>query len=382
MSIGRAALAAAVAIAMTVSGCGIRKYVWWPSPPRNIVREAARPPAAETPKPQQDFTKAYSEAMARTREAVPRGAGKEALPLWKALEGSQWETDAIYNQGVLLHIEQDYDGAASHYRRIAGRSAVHEPAAANLLGIHLVRGEWNEAGALADRLLPAGTALPREMLPELASNIAAALVERGDYDRAAEMMLALRARKASVPSLSWNMAVLAYRQGNIDAARRLAAKIHPETANLFPVAASRIAWDRESAAVPAMDNASAAGRRMASLAGNLAAFEEYRKGNVAAAEAILARKPVDAETFPEIHTNAGMMQMERGKWKDARASLEKAVREKPGMPEGWINLGIFKELYEGNAPEALICYRRYITMNGSKKDEVGKWIEWLEKSPQ
>jgi tetratricopeptide (TPR) repeat protein len=366
---------------MAVSACGLRKYVWWPSPPRNVMRETARPPVAEIPKATQDFSKAYSEAIARTREAVSRGAGKEALPLWKAMEGSPWEADAIFHQGVLLQLDQDFDAAAAHYRRLAERSPVHEPAAANLLGIHLLRGDNKEAGALADRLLPAGAVPPPGMPPELAANIAAALLERGDLDRAASILLAMRTRGDYPASLSWNMAVLAYRQGNVDTARRLAAKIHPDTAALFPVAVSRFAWDREAATIPKMEKAPGAEGRMAALAGNLAAFEGYRKGNLAAAETILALRPKDAESFPEIHSNSGLVQMERGNWKDARASLERAVREKPGMPEGWINLGLFKEVYEGNASGAMECYRRYVTLNGNRKDEVLQWIEWLEKSP-
>ncbi len=377
-----AALAAALACAMAFCGCGLRKYVWWPSPPRNVVREPPRPAVAEAPKATPDFSKAYSEAIARTKEAISRGTGKEAIPLWKALEGSQWEADAIFHQGVLLQLDHDLDAAAAHYRRLTERAPVHEPAAANLLGIHLLRGEYKEAGALADRLLPAGSVPAHGMPPELTANIAAALVERGDLDRAAPILLAMRAKGDYPASLSWTMAILAYRQGNVDMARRLASKIHSDTASLYPVAASRVAWDREAGTIPRMEKAPGADGRMAALAGNLAAFEEYRKGNLAAAETALALRPEDAESFPEIRSNTGLVQMERGNWKDARANLERAVREKPGMPEGWINLGLFKEVYEGSASGAIECYRRYVKLNGNRKDEVLQWIEWLEKSPQ
>jgi hypothetical protein len=73
--------------------------------------------------------------------------------------------------------------------------------------------------------------------------------------------------------------------------------------------------------------------------------------------------------------------MERGKWKEARAELAGVTTAAPALPEGWLNLGIFRELYEGNGAAALECYRRYVTLGGPRKDEVGKWIEWLERPP-
>jgi len=381
VSIRCAAWGGAIAAVLSLFACAPQRAVLLPSPPPEVRREAGGPAASEITKTRQAYAKAYAEAIAKTKEALSRGAGKEALPLWKALEGSPWEADAIFHQGVLLHLAQDIDGAAAQYLRLAERSPVHEPGAANLLGIYLLRGDLRKARVLADRVLPAGAGLPPGILPELAANVAATLVEQGDYDRAAMLLLAMRARKVSAPSLSWNMAVLAYRKGNLAAARRYAAEVPPETANLLPVAASRFAWDRDSANAPPMDNVPATERRMAAQAGNLAAFLEYRKGNPAGAETLLTRRPEDAESFPEILVNAGLARMEQGKWKEARASFENAVKEKPEMPEGWIGLGIFKEIYEGDAAEALECYRRYVTLNGARKDEVGRWIEWLEKSP-
>ncbi|MBI5420499.1 MAG: tetratricopeptide repeat protein, partial [Deltaproteobacteria bacterium] len=344
-----------------------------PAPPAKGTEVRVEPPAP-------DYPRLYSEAIARTKEAISRGAGKDALPLWKALEGSPMGTDAIFHQGVLLHRAGDVDGAVTRYRRITDTAPVFEPAAANLLGIHLLRGDLQPARALIDRLWPPGLTAVPDMLPELQSNIAACLVELGDYDRAALLFLAMRAKGAHTPSLLWNMAVLSYRKGDLPTARRLTAGTPPEVANLWPVVASRFAWDREAGKVPSMEGVPSAERRMAALAGNLAAFEEHRKGNIAGALRILGELGEEKRSFAEILNNLGLLEMEQGKWKEARASLERAVREKPGMAEGWLNLGIFREVYEGNSTEALDCYRRYVSLNGSRKDEVGKWVDWLQKS--
>ena len=82
----------------------------------------------------------------------------------------------------------------------------------------------------------------------------------------------------------------------------------------------------------------------------------------------------------EISTNIGMMQAEQGKWKDARANLEKAVRANPAMPGGWLNLGIFREVYEGNPEGARECYEHYVRLRGLRSEEVRKWLDRLGQS--
>jgi tetratricopeptide (TPR) repeat protein len=325
----------------------------------------------------------YSEAISRTKKAFQRGLVKEAIPLWKALEESPWHAEAVFHQGVILHLAGDIEGAAAIYRRVGDRPPVYEPAAANLLGIYLLRGDLQGARTLVDRVLPPGVEPAPDMLPELQSNVGAALVEFHDPDRAVRIFLAMHAKGKRSPSLSWNMAVLAYRNGDVATARRMASEVPPEVGRLWPVIASRFAWERESGKVPPPGDVSEAERRISALAWNLAAFEEYRKGNLQEAEGILARKKKENAPFSEIVSNLGLMQLEQGKWKEARENLEKAVGDDPGLPEGWLNLGVYREVYEGNPSEALKCFSRYVKLNGSRKDEVRQWIEWLQKpSPQ
>lgn len=368
-----------IAAALGLSSCAERKIVLVPTPPVDIRKE---PPARVEPKPPApDLSKMYAEAIARTREAMPRGGGREVLPLWKALEGTPWGTDAIFHQGVLLQLAGDEEAAAAQYRRITDNAALFEPAAANLLGIYLLRGESEKARVLVDRVLPPGHAPVPAMLPELQANIAAVLVDLGEYERASRLSLALKANRTVAPSLPWNLAVLSYRGGNVSEARRLASEIPPDIANLWPVVASRYAWDREAEKVPALDNVTGARPRMAALSRNLAAYVLYRNGNAAAAENILKETAGDRRDHAEILANIGLVEAVQGKWKEARTHLEQSVKIKPGMPEGWINLGIFREVYEGDLPGALECYEKYVKIGGWRKDEVRKWIEGLRPSP-
>lgn len=95
------------------------------------------------------------------------------------------------------------------------------------------------------------------------------------------------------------------------------------------------------------------------------------------------KKKEENANFSEILSNIGLLQLEQGKWKEARGNLEKAVGDNPGLPESWLNLGVYREVYEGNPAEALECYSHYVKLNGLRKDEVRQWIEWLQKpSPQ
>ncbi len=381
----RAARWAAVGFALLLSACAAERVVLAPTPPVEVRKAPAMPPEPVPVKPAPapvvlpDYPRMYREAFARTKEAFRQGKVKEAIPSWKALEASPWGTDAVFHQGVILHLAGDLEGASAIYRRLADRSPVFEPAAANLVGIHLLRGNFKEAGALIDRILPAGASPSGDMLIELQSNIGAALVEIGETDRAARLFRGIPGDMRP-PSLSWNMAVLAYRNGDLAEARRLASEIPPEVGNLWPVIASRYAWEKDPPKLPPPGTVPASERRISALSWNLAAFEEYRKGNLAAAEDILLKEKEKSTPFRAVVGNLGLVQMERGKLLEARRNLENAVKENPGSREGWLNLGIFREVYEGNPAGALECFQRYVKLHGLRKEEVGKWIERLQKS--
>lgn len=381
---------AALLAAAALAGCAARPVVRLPAPPAEVRREPAAAPAppadnvASAPAPgaaaPPDRQTAYRDAIRRTKEAMARGAGREALAAWQALEESPYGTDAVFHQGVLLHQAGDLDAAVAQYGRLVRGPAPHEAAAANLLGIYLLRGEIDAARALADRILPGGAAPPPSMRPELAANIACVRIEQGDPDRAALILLALKARGAATPALPWNMAVVAWRRGDFDAAKRLAAGLPPEIGALWPVAASRYAFDRDPAKIPALDNVPRSERRMEALSRNLAAWSEYLKGDAEGAARALAPPAGGKNPLPQLDANLGAMLAESGRWREARAVLERAVRDAPGAPEGWLNLGLFREVYEGNSGAALECYENYVKLGGSRSAEVLKWVEWLRKS--
>jgi len=375
----------AAALWLLCAGCAPAALVL-PSPPAEIRREPpraaqqapapAKPPAAVPAAPSPDWTALYREAVARTREALSRNEGLSALGLWQRLEESPYRADALYHQGVLLQRAGDLEAAAARYRAALGAAPSLEPAAANLLGVCLLRGDLREARALADRVLPPGTTPRPTMLAELATNVAAALIEDRELDRAAAILLALQAQGRATPAAGWNMAVAAYLRGDAQQARRLAALVPPSVASLWPVAASRVAWEGlPERFLPVPDAAAARLPRMAALARNLEAFARRARGDHSGAMRLLSSPPDILADWPVLAANLGLVEAEAGLWKEARAHLEQAVREAPRAPEGWLDLGLYRELYEGNAAAALECYKRYLELDGRRSGEVRRWIE-------
>jgi len=391
----RRAPLALLLLALGCWSCAPGKLVLLPTPPPEVRREAparadlpAKPPeeppsprpspAGPAPPPADD-AKRYEAAIARTREAVARKAWKTAIPAWAELEGGPYRRDAVFHQGVLHQLAGELDEAKTLYRKLAEETPPHEPAAANLLGILLLRGEMGEAGSLASRLLPDPGSPPPEMLPELRANLAAVLIEEGKLEEADRMILSLKEHGVDLPSLPWNLAVLAYRRGDLAAAKRLAAGLPPETASLWPVAASRAAWEADGGSIPAIDNVPASEPRLAVLADNLRAYRAFREGKSPEAEAIL-RGAGGGRDLPELFTNLGILAAEQEKWKEARAALERAVRDNPSLPAGWRNLGMFLEVYAGDPAGARACYEKYATTHGVDREEVAKWADWLGRS--
>ena len=174
--------------------------------------------------------------------------------------------------------------------------------------------------------------------------------------------------------------MLAYRKGDLAGARKFSSILPPSVAALWPVVASRTAWERETAKVPPLDGKTSGQPRYLLLSRNLAAYESWRKGDLAGSEALLS-DGASMKTPPgELLNNFGIVLAEEGRWKEANAFLERTVAEAPDLPEGWLNLGIFREIYLGDVPGALSCYERYGKLMGGRKDEVSKWAEWLKKS--
>ncbi len=412
------ALSLGLFAALALAACAVPRAVLIPAPPSEVRKEASAPATAaaervappapregrpregadpegrdaasgRAPAPAQAAVQGplmpprlseYVEAYAKTTAAIASGAARDAAPYWRALEDSKWGTDAVFNQGVLFQLAGDLDEAAAQYRRVADRSPAFAPALANLLGLSLLQGEKERTRSLAARVAPPGSPLPPETIPELVINTAAALMEMGRGDDAALLLRSLRDRRKATPALSWNLAVLAFRTGDTATARSLAGTVSPGVQNLYPVVASRFAWATEGEKVPSLGPAPPGMAGMATLSANLKAYEEFRSGIVEAAEKSLASAAGGESTPAEILTNMGILQAEQGHWSEARKSLERAVRENPALPPAWLNLGIFREVYEGNLAAARDCYDNYVKLNGLRKEEVRKWSDRLGQS--
>jgi len=318
--------------------------------------------------------------VARTRELLARGEGRKAVPLWAALEGSPFAAEALFNQGVLFQLAGDVDRAEELYRRAAAPPLYSQPAAANLLGIALLRGNRETLRNLVDAAGRTDAERSGERLPELSANLVAALVDLSRFDEAETLYGSILKTGRATAALPWSRALLAYRRGDLAGARQFASVLPPAVAAFWPVAASRVAWDREAAKVPPLDEKTAGEPRYLLLSRNLAAYEAWRKGDLARSEALLSGVASVNSPPEEYLNNFGIVLAEKGRWKEANALLERTVAEAPALPEGWLNLGIFREVYLGDVPGALSCYERYVKLNGGRKDEVSKWAEWLRKS--
>jgi len=286
----------------------------------------------------------------------------------------------VFNQGVLLQLSGDIVGAEASYRRAVAPPLLSEPAATNLLGIALLREDRETMRALADNVVQPVAALPGNRLPEFSANLVAVLVDLSRYEEAEALARSIAERRIAPPTLPWSRAVRAYRTGDLVGARRFSSLLPPQVAALWPVIASRSSWDRETAKVPPLDEKTSGEPRYLLLSRNLAAYDAWRKGDLEGTEALLSGGASIKSPPGEYLNNFGIVLAEEGKWKEANALLERTVAEAPGLPEGWLNLGIFREVYLGDVPGALSCYDEYVKLNGGRKDEASKWSEWLRKS--
>jgi len=371
--------------AALLAGCAPLPSVLLPAPPAGIAKAApAKAPEGTPPAPASapgpDFAAPYRDAVARTRELLAKGEGRAAIPLWVALEGSPFAAEAVFNQGVLLQLSGDVDGAEGLYRRAAAPPLLSLPAAANLLGIALLRGNRETLRDLVDAAGRTDTARTGVRLPELSANLVAALVDLSRFDEAEALYRSVLETGSATAALTWSRALLAYRKGDIAGARQFSSILSPPVSALWPVAASRTAWERETAKVPPLDGKTSGQPRFLLLSRNLAAFDAWRKGDLDRSSALLADGASGKSPPEEYLNNLGIVLAEAGRWKEAKTLLERTVAEAPSLPEGWLNLGIFREMYLGDVPGALSCYERYGKLKGARKDEVSKWADWLKKS--
>jgi len=368
-----------------LAGCAPNAAVLLPAPPAEIAKALPAkspgvPPPSPASAPGPDPSNLYRDAVARTRELLAKGEGRKAIPLWAALEGSPFAADAVFNQGVLLQLSGDVDRAEELYRRAAAPPLLSQPAAANLLGIALLRGNRETLRNLVDAAGRTDAARPGERLPELSANLVAALVDLSRFDEAETLYRSVLKTGSTTAALPWSRALLAYRKGDLADARQYSSILPPPVAALWPVVASRTAWERETAKVPPLDGKTSGEPRYLLLSRNLAAYDAWRKGDLDGSATLLAGGASGKSPPGEYLNNLGIVLAEAGRWKEAKTLLERTVAEAPDLPEGWLNLGMFREMYLGDAPGALSCYERYGKLKGGRKDEVSKWAEWLRKS--
>ena len=368
-----------------LAGCAPRAGVLLPAPPAEIAKAAPTKGPGGTPHspasaPGPDPAHLYRDAVARTRELLAKGEGRGAIPLWAALEGTSFAAEAVFNQGVLLQLSGDVDRAEELYRRAAAPPLLSQPAAANLLGIALLRGNRESLRNLVDdagRMVAARTG---ERSPELSANLVAALVDLSRFDEAESLYRSILKTGGTTAALPWSRALLAYRKGDLAGARQFSSILPPNVAALWPVVASRTAWERETAKVPPLDGKRPVEPRYLLLSRNLAAYDAWGRGDLDGSAALLAGGASGKSPPGEYLNNLGIVFAEAGRWKEAKILLERTVAEAPALPEGWLNLGMFREMYLGDVPGALSCYERYVKLKGGRKDEVSKWAEWLKKS--
>lgn len=403
----------ALAVILTLSACQapVAKQFLLPTPPTEIRRVDAKAPAASLPPPvaapaanatktqdnvvatdnaalpappppppKPDWTGLYREAIGKTRLALsPGGDRSSALSAWRRLEESPYGGDAVFNQAVLLHLAGSLSEAESLYRRLAEGTPPHAPSAANLLGILILRGDHEGLGKLSSSVAPVGTDLST-FPPELVVNIAGARFELGDTAGAEAALAALPADSRGTASASWLLALLDYRRGDAAKAKARAAALPTSTTSLFPVAASRLAWEDNTYAIPSIGDSTLPASRMDALRNIVMAYQEGSAGRTQAADNTLRKLAAGNEFDGEALSNLGLLALKAGRWGEARKAFETAAR-KPNPPaEAWLNLGIYREVYEGNAAGAVECYANYVRLGGSKKTEVQAWLDRLQTS--
>lgn len=407
--------AVALAVILTLSACQapVAKQFLLPTPPTEIRKVDAKVPPAPVPPPvaapappdnaskaadnvaatdnatlpappppplKPDWAGLYREAIAKTLLALsPGGDRNPALSAWRGLEDSPYGSDAVFNQAVLLHLAGSLSEAESLYRRQAENTPPHAPSAANLLGILILRGDHEGLGKLSASVAPAGTDLSA-LPPELVVNLAATRFELGDTTGAESALAALPAESRGTASASWLLALLDYRRGDAAKAKARAAALPPSTIALFPVAASRMAWEDNTYSIPSIGDSTLPASRMEALRNIVMAWQESSAGRTQTADNTLRKLSGGTEFDGEALSNLGLLALKAGRWGDAKKAFETAAR-KPNPPaEAWLNLGIYREVYEGNAAGAVECYANYVRLGGSKKSEVQAWLDRLQTS--
>jgi len=103
-----------------------------------------------------------------------------------------------------------------------------------------------------------------------------------------------------------------------------------------------------------------------------------RRGRWGEAAEALEAAEAEGSAPAAVLFDLGVAYRHLGRYDDARAAYEKALKAAPGDLETAYNLGILYELYLNQPGPALAAYRRYVAGGGPEAARVSRWIEALE----
>lgn len=77
---------------------------------------------------------------------------------------------------------------------------------------------------------------------------------------------------------------------------------------------------------------------------------------------------------PVFHNQLGVSYRHKGEFQKARDAYEQAIALDDNYADAHLNLGVLLDLYQGDAPLALVHYERYLALSPSGDATVGKWV--------
>lgn len=110
---------------------------------------------------------------------------------------------------------------------------------------------------------------------------------------------------------------------------------------------------------------------------NLAIIHAENGDDEAAEGAITDALIIDPEHAPTLN-QLGMLLRRQGKFTDAEAAYQRAIRARPDYALAHYNLGVLNELYLRRLDYALLHFEEYQALTGDD-EQVGKWIADLKR---
>lgn len=77
---------------------------------------------------------------------------------------------------------------------------------------------------------------------------------------------------------------------------------------------------------------------------------------------------------PVFRNQLGVSYRHKGEFQKARDAYEQAIALDDSYADAHLNLGVLLDLYQGDAPLALVHYERYLALSPSGDATVGKWV--------